>query len=562
MRKPNALLLAALGLLALLYPLALVGAVLTIGYWIVRRSPNWHRNLFAFAGAGVGVLMGGYIPIWSAADTAASLVGQALAGGLYALGIQRSGILDPPATLPAQPTAEGPAPDRRDHPGAGQSARTEANGDRRYLELGRHAGSVVRVELREEGTFHISVLGEPGSGKTTTLVRIAHDYLAAGRPLVIVDGKGSGSLREAAEGLAEMHGIPFRLLDPHDPRTLGYNPATGSSADVTNKLVGAFRFSADAEVYRQVSQRVLPLLVKALREADSPVTVRRLAKALDPRVLGGDHIKERGGEAGRQLAALDTSRNNLIPVSLVGMQSRLYALLEGHYGELFDPREGREDLDVNAALGSGVTYVALSTLAASEDTELMARVLAQDFKQATAARLRRMRSEGHPPPFALLAFDEFAAYEEAEQLRDLLLQARESRVSVAISSQLLPESSPLRKTMLTAGLLVCHAVGPEDARRVAPALGERKAVRVSRGSHEDADEAGRMHPFGGIEDRTDRRESVSWRSEDTWEIGPDELSKLGVGEAVLRTRHDDRARRVRRVRVERVRFPEKEGETA
>jgi hypothetical protein len=71
-----------------------------------------------------------------------------------------------------------------------------------------------------------------------------------------------------------------------------------------------------------------------------------------------------------------------------------------------------------------------------------------------------------------------------------------------------------------------------------------------------------MHPFGGIEDRTDRRESVSWRSEDTWEIGPDELSKLGVGEAVLRTRHDDRARRVRRVRVERVRFPEKEGETA
>jgi hypothetical protein len=397
MRKPNALLLAALGLLALLYPLALVGAVLTIGYWIVRRSPNWHRNLFAFAGAGVGVLMGGYIPIWSAADTAASLVGQALAGGLYALGIQRSGILDPPATLPAQPTAEGPAPDRRDHPGAGQSARTEANGDRRYLELGRHAGSVVRVELREEGTFHISVLGEPGSGKTTTLVRIAHDYLAAGRPLVIVDGKGSGSLREAAEGLAEMHGIPFRLLDPHDPRTLGYNPATGSSADVTNKLVGAFRFSADAEVYRQVSQRVLPLLVKALREADSPVTVRRLAKALDPRVLGGDHIKERGGEAGRQLAALDTSRNNLIPVSLVGMQSRLYALLEGHYGELFDPREGREDLDVNAALGSGVTYVALSTLAASEDTELMARVLAQDFKQATAARLRRMRSEGHPP---------------------------------------------------------------------------------------------------------------------------------------------------------------------
>lgn len=420
----------------------------------------------------------------------------------------------------------------------------------------------MRVGLREDGTFHISILGEPGSGKTTTLVRVGQDHLAAGRPVVIVDGKGTGSLRDAAEDLAGLHGVPFRLLDPHDRHTLGYNPVTGSPADITNKLVGAFRFSADAEVYRQVAQRVLPLLVKALREAGAPVTVRQLAKALDPRVLEGDNIKERGGEAGRQLAALDTKRNNLIPVSLVGMQSRLYALLEGRYGPLFEPHEDREDLDVGAALGSGVTYVALSALAASEDTELMARVLAQDLKQATAARLRRMRSGDQSPPAALVAFDEFAAYEEAEQLRDLLLQARESRVSVAISSQLLPESRPLRKTMLTAGLLVCHAVGPEDARQVAPALGGRKVVRVSRGSSEDAAEADLTSPFGGFEDH-DRRESVNWRSEDAWEVEPDELSKLGVGEAVLRTKHDDdKAHRVRRVRVERVKFPATKGEEA
>ena len=46
-------------------------------------------------------------------------------------------------------------------------------------------------------------------------------------------------------------------------------------------------------------------------------------------------------------------------------------------------------------------------------------------------------------------------------------------------------------------------------------------------------------------------------------VRPDELSKLGVGEAVLRTKHDDgKAHRVRRVRVERFRFPATKGEEA
>ena len=559
-QKVNAPLLTLLGIAALLYPLALAGAVLAIGYWIVRRSPNWHRNLFSFAGAGVGLLLGGYVPIWSAADTAASLVGQVLVGGLYALGIQRSGLLDPPETaeIPAAPASPVPSEVGNTPPA---DVATEDRQQRRYLDLGTYAGGPVRVELREDGTFHISILGAPGWGKTTTLIKIGHDSLAAGRPLVIVDGKGEGSLREAAEMLAETRGVPFRLLDPDDPDTLGYNPATGSPATVTNKLIGAFRFSRDAEVFKNVSQRVMPLAVRALRSAGRPVTVRQIAKTLDVRVIEGDHLKEAGGEAGRELAALDF-RNNIRPTSLVGMQDRLYALLSGHYGPLFEPHEGREDLDVEAALDSGVTYVALSALAASEDTELMARVLAQDLKQATAARLRRMRSDGQPPPAALVAFDEFAAYEEADQLRDLLLQARESRVSVTISSQLLPESRPLRKTILTAGLLVCHRVGPEDARQVTPALGGRKVVRVSRGSSEDAAGDGFPSPFGGFEDR-DRRESVNWRSEDAWEVRPDELSKLEKGEAVLRVDHDNnKAHRVRRVRVEKVQFPQKEGEKA
>jgi len=60
---------------------------------------------------------------------------------------------------------------------------------------------------------------------------------------------------------------------------------------------------------------------------------------------------------------------------------------------------------------------------------------------------------------ALIVFDEFAALREAEQIVDLLLQARQARFSVVVSTQYLP----VLKACLGSGLIIAHRLESDDA---------------------------------------------------------------------------------------------------
>lgn len=408
------------------------------------------------------------------------------------------------------------------------------------VELGRlQGGRRFRVELPAGLARHVSVVGDSGTGKTTTLVRIAHDAAVAGYGLFFVDAKGTGALRDAAEDIAREFGMPFRAVDPQDGGTFSYNPATGTPSAISNKLVGAFSFSASAEVFKQIAQRILPPLVEALREAGQPVNLRSVAEHMNEGAFGG--LGRVGGRPGQELADMEIGK--LQESALAGMEARLFSLLYGVYGPLFEAHDDRERLDVREALRGGVTYVSLSAMAASEDTELMARVLIQDLKQAAAERLREKRATGEAPPPALLVFDEFAALREAEQIEDLLLQAREAGVSAVLSSQLLPEGRDLRRTMLAAGLLVSHAVGASDAQEIARSLGMRRKMEYSRTSSEEREPG----------EETERRSSITSRGVDKFEVEPDEITRYGVGVAAVRVRYGD-VRRVGKVKVEPVAF--------
>ena len=125
-----------------------------------------------------------------------------------------------------------------------------------------------------------------------------------------------------------------------------------------------------------------------------------------------------------------------------------------------------------------MTYAALSALAAPEDVELMGRVLAQDLKQICAKRLDLI-SRGHRLEPVIVVIDEFASLREADQLSDLLRQARAALMIVVVSTQYIPESFDLRKSVLGAGLLICHRAESEDANALAEALGTRTRTELT-----------------------------------------------------------------------------------
>ena len=181
-------------------------------------------------------------------------------------------------------------------------------------------------------------------------------------------------------------------------------------------------------------------------------------------------------------------------------------------------------LDWDQALSEpSVVYIALSTLASSEDVELMGRVIAQDLKQVCARRIRARRGNEDVVP-VLAIFDEFAALKEAEQLTDLLLQARQALMPTVISTQYIPESIALRKAVLSAGLIICHRVEGGDAEEIANQFGTRKASELT---HQ-------------IDYETGFSEKGSTRRVDAYNVNPNILRTLKPGHAALKSVARDR----------------------
>ena len=75
--------------------------------------------------------------------------------------------------------------------------------------------------------------------------------------------------------------MPFTTVDPRDPDTVGYDPCSGDAAAIANKIVGAFTFSGEAEIYKQVAMEVIPVICRALQPSGEPMTLDSIYDALN-----------------------------------------------------------------------------------------------------------------------------------------------------------------------------------------------------------------------------------------------------------------------------------------
>jgi hypothetical protein len=392
-----------------------------------------------------------------------------------------------------------------------------------FVRLGVDAEINRPLDLRlpNELATHVFIPGTSGSGKTTTLARLADGAIASGYGVIFIDCKGGG-LRATARKLAARYRVPFYLVDPDDPASLGYNPCSGDASAVANKLVGAFTYGPAAEIYKNIAMEAVPLAVRGLIATGEEVTLEalravfgtrgfaKLAQSIDTSNPQNDRLKKRLLD----LSALETDR--VSRSGQAGLQRRLGALLEGKFGELF---RADEVLDWDNALAQpSVTYVALSTLASSEDVELFGRVIAQDLKQVCARRITAVDQGQYVVP-ALAVFDEFAALREAEQLADLGFQARQALMSLVISTQYIPETIELRKAALSAGLILAHRVESQDAQDIADQFGTRKRNEIT-------------HQVDFV---TGFAEKGSARRVDTYNVNPNVLRTLKTGCLALRS---------------------------
>jgi len=385
------------------------------------------------------------------------------------------------------------------------------------IRLGTISSSSRAFDLAlNEVEQHIFLPGASGTGKTTTIGRLADGALANGMGVVIIDCKGTG-LGGPARTLASRHGVPLTVVDPYDEDSVGYDPCSGEPAAVANKIVGAFSFSGEAEIYKQVAMEAVPVICRALSAARQPVTLEAIYLAL---AKGGLSRlgREKGAEEHRtRLQQLEDSGGSVGTARFVGLQRRLGALMEGTFGDLFRQRPALSWQEEFSA--PRVTYISLSATGASEDVELFGRVVLQDLKQVADARMRSMNRNDVPRP-VLVVIDEFAALREATQVVDLLLQARQAKMPLVVATQYLPELVAIRQPVLSTGVLIAHRLESKDAELVAAQFGTHTTMQLT----------------AQVDYETGTSEKGSVRQVEEYDVHPNDLRSLPVGVAAVLSR--------------------------
>jgi hypothetical protein len=374
------------------------------------------------------------------------------------------------------------------------------------------AGQRFWFDLTELGR-HVTLIGTTGSGKTTTLGRLMDAAMSAGWSVLVVDAKG-GRLAEVCRALGDAHRLAARIWLPGHPDSWTYDLCAGEPTGVGNRLVGAFEHGREGQVYRNLSQALVPMAARSLIDSGQSCTLDTLRYSLDQAHLAGLARRVTDLEIRNELVAM--LEDDLHRRALSGLVGRLRALRYGVFGPWLLPSDRTLDLAERQA-SPGVTYLGLPATAASEDVALVGRALIQHIKQLAYASLW---SESPRP--GLVIFDEFASLGEAGQLVDLLLQAREARLAVAVSTQQLPKEPVLRKALLGAGALIVHQVGaPEDGDAMARALGTRSGTEIVRQIQ--------LGPAGPLARRF-------LRNRESFLVSPDQLARLPIGQAAISVR--------------------------
>ncbi len=357
---------------------------------------------------------------------------------------------------------------------------------------------------------HAMLVGTTGAGKTTSLSRLMDASMSAGWAVLVVDAKG-GRLASVCRALGASHGLPARVWLPGHPGSWTYDLCAGEPTAIGNRLIGAFDHGRDGQVYRNLSQALVPLAARALLESGQACTLDSLRYSLDEAHLAG--LARRTADVDLKAELLAMLYDALHRKTLSGIAGRLRSLRFGVFGPWLLPSEHTLDL-ADCLWAPGITYLGLPATAASEDVALVGRVLIQHLKQVAYDGL--WSADPHP---GLVVFDEFASLGDAVQLTDLLHQAREARLAVVVSTQQLPRDQVLRKALLGAGALIVHQVGaPEDADALARSLGTRSGTEIVRQIQ--------LGPSGPVVRRL-------LRHRESFLIPPEQLARLAVGQAAV-----------------------------
>ncbi|MDQ6835428.1 MAG: DUF853 family protein [Actinomycetota bacterium] len=374
---------------------------------------------------------------------------------------------------------------------------------------------------------HGLIVGASGAGKSTTLLTILSSQIERGRPVVVIDLKGSPSFARELGAAAQRAQRALRVWTPDGPSH--WNPlAHGNATELKDKLVATERFTEPH--YQRAAERYVQTALHVLLASGAQPDLGAVVALMEPRRLAAEvrHLQAPLAERVQDyLGALSPDQLSAVR----GLGTRLALLSESQAGPFLGPGPGPM-IDLRAALRSD--DVVLFSLNSSRYGKLAAQLGTLAIQDLVSVSGQRLDEPGAP---ATVALDEFSAL-GADHVLQLLARGRESGLSVLVATQELSDLERAARGFrdqvlgLTAVKIAHRQDVPESAQTIAQMAGTRQ----------EWEETLQMRGlFSGSGSRGSRR------LVERYAVHPNEIKALAPGQAVILSKTPTAS--VKRVRV-------------
>ncbi len=389
------------------------------------------------------------------------------------------------------------------------------------LGVDRSTGYYAYLEDKD-ANLHTLALGATGAGKTTGIGNIMESAIRRHHPLFYVDGKGDVALAQRVRAFAQSCNVPFYLFSMVG-ESVKYNPiALGGFTSKKDRIIELRQWSEDH--YRKLAEGYLQTVFKLLSQAEIPLDLHTLAAHLTPESL---YLLAR--QLGEVHFVKDIEKIEDRWRDMSSLAAEIEAMTESEIGHLFDCSTG-EVLTLEKAFSErAVVYFCLQPLAFPAYANTLGKLIINDIKSLVASFLTQSQKV---PLFTV--FDEFSIF-AGDQIINLINQGRSAGVHAVLSTQSI--SDVLRKggeALLgqvlsnTNNYLIYRQNNPADAELLSHLMGTESAFQVT--SQISVDRGGT-----GLGSVKATREFI---------IHPDEIKRLGLGEAILVNKRCFRVQRV------------------
>jgi hypothetical protein len=378
-------------------------------------------------------------------------------------------------------------------------------------------GRRIGITLKELSR-HLLVVGRSGLGKTETILTVTSGAASNSIPIVYVDGKNDPIVREALASFAAKNGRPFYCLDAmHPERSCCYDAFAHKNVTAQTDMLLALRPEWSEPHYKAIagarSQTIFRTLKHAEIEPDPHQLIRNLSSASLLALA-----RRRKGKPGsyQKLVAEITRRRQDEKAATESLTSEISLLTDSFFRDSFDIQAARISNKPilrlkDARESQAIVYFGLPALPYPDAAKRLASLVIGDLR----ATLPEATSQW------LIVLDEFSVF-TTDNVLNVVNMGRSFGGCAVLGTQSCADLSAvsdafLRQIVGSTNSFVFHELtDPLDAEYAAAMIGTETAVDFTAQIVNGA--------MSG---------SASARSVHNFKVHPDNLKRMGVGEALV-----------------------------